>query len=106
MKENMKKISTKQAAKNRTLMKIKRMMNDRCYFCGMKGCDLMHILPRSIFGEYMCEEWNLIIGCRSCHELFDGNREFRRNQPDLFERVLEMVDKKDDGMVRKYFGMI
>ena len=64
----MKQVSKKQAKKNTELARIKKDLSKRCYFCGMSGNDLMHILPKSIFPEYYCEEWNLIIGCRFHHK--------------------------------------
>ena len=100
----MKQISQKQAKKNRILHEIKKLLPKRCHFCGMKGDDLMHTIPKSIFPEYYCEEWNLIIGCRSCHNEYDGCREYRHKQLDLFHKVMDNVKEEDKGRVMKYFG--
>lgn len=77
----MKQVSRKQSEINRKLAKIKsELMGGMCPICRTKkGTDLMHLLPRSTFPEYQTEEWNLILGCRSCHVKFDADKEFRKN---------------------------
>ena len=102
----MKQVSKKQAKKNAELARIKKDLSKRCYFCGMSGNELFHILPRSRFGAYITEEWNLGIACNSCHSKFDGDREFRRKQSDLYDQVVCMVDATDVGLVKKHFGLI
>ena len=72
----------------------------------MHGDDLMHVLPKSVFPQYYCEGWNLKIGCRTCHDEFDGCREYRKKQTKLYEGILGMIKGEDEGMVMKYFGLI
>jgi len=102
----MKQVSKKQAKRNAELARIKKDLSKRCHFCGMKGTDLMHLLNKAVFPQYYCEEWNLIIGCRSCHNDYDGDREFRKKQVYLYKRILSNVKEEDKGRVMKYFGMI
>ena len=47
----------------------------------------MHILPRSTHMEYVVEPWNLMIGCPECHQRFDNDREFRRQQTEIYEQI-------------------
>jgi len=102
----MRQVSKKQAKKNSILARMKRNLPKRCHFCGMTGNDYAHSIPKSIFPEYYCEEWNLIIACRWCHNEYDGSREFRSKQTDLYERALKNVKEEDRGRVMKYFGKI
>lgn len=101
----MKQVSTKQAAKNRELARIKKELielnGDRCMICRMNNCtDLMHLLPRSLFPEYQTSEWNLIVGCRSCHDIFDSSAAFRR-KTGLYKHVA----KYDQQGAYRYFQM-
>jgi len=87
----MRNISKKQSAKNAQIAKIKKELLEKhgymCMICRKeKGTDLMHILPKSLFPEHYTANWNLIIGCRSCHEIFDSSASFRR-KTGLYERV-------------------
>lgn len=98
------KVSKKQAKKNAELIKIKREMDRECYFCGGYGGDLAHVLPRSLFPQYYTEKWNLIIACRTHHNLFDNDIEFRKKFNYLYLQVVKKVNPEDKGMVDKYFG--
>jgi hypothetical protein len=100
----MRKVSKSQARKNAELAKIKKEMDRVCYFCGGYGNDLAHLLPRSIALQYHTERWNLAIFCRSHHNLFDNNVEFRKKCNSLYEQVIKNVRPEDVGLVRKYFG--
>lgn len=73
--------SKKQHAIERKLAKIKEgLIGSICPICRQRyGTDLMHLLPRSTFPEYITEEWNLVLGCRPCHVKFDEDKEFRRS---------------------------
>jgi len=101
----MKQVSTKQAAKNRTLAKIKSELIEAngnvCAITGNYGDDLMHILPKSIWPEYYLEPKNLVIGSRDAHNEFDNSINFRRLQKDLYEQVKEF----DELAANRYFGM-
>lgn len=100
----MKKVSKSQARKNAELAKIKKEMDKVCYFCGGYGNDLAHVLPRSLFPQYYTEKWNLIIACRTHHNLFDNDIEFRKKFNYLYLQVVKKVNPEDKGMVDKYFG--
>lgn len=102
----MKKVSDKQAKKNRILSEIKKLLPRTCYISGLHGDDLAHVIPKSLFPQYYCEEWNLVVLNRDVHNEYDSNREFRKKQTDLFERVIRNVKEEDKGLVRKYFGLI
>lgn len=97
----MKQISRKQAQINRELTKIKKTLGDRCAICGRYGADLSHILPRSLYPEYVIDHRNLQILCRECHRKFDDNREFRRMQTAIIERAREI----DECATNRYFGL-
>lgn len=102
----LKQVSKKQAKRNRILSDIKKLLPKQCYFCGMHGNDLMHLLPKSIFPEYYCEEWNLIIGCREHHDIYDGDRDYRSKKNELFLIAINNVKECDRGRVLKYFGKL
>lgn len=102
----MKKVSKKQAKKNRELAKIKNELNGRCYFCNRQGADLMHVLPKSLFPQYYTEKWNFILGCREHHLMFDDDRNFRSRQKYLYLTAIFNADIKDKGLIDKYFGKI
>jgi len=98
-------ISKKQAKKNSELAQIKkeitREFGDLCMICRRaRATDLMHILPKSIWPEHYTEKWNLIIGCRSCHDMFDSSAAFRRRTG-----LYEHVKKHDSQGAYKYFQM-
>ena len=99
-------ISRKQASDNRILAKIKAGMSPICVICGGQGCDLMHILSRARFPQYCTKEWNLVIGCREHHNLFDNNIYFRKEQKHLYDRVINNVREEDKGLVMKSFDLI
>lgn len=94
-------VSNKQRAINVELRKIKRELPDVCCICGRRceGGDLMHMLPRSLFPEHITERWNLRIGCRECHNLYDNNLAFRQQQKGIFEHLR----KHDEQAARRYF---
>lgn len=98
------KVSKSQARKNAELAKIKKKMKKVCFFCGGRGYDLCHVLPRSLMPQYYTEEWNLIIACRTHHEMFDNNIKFRKMFNSLYNQVVQKVQPEDIGRVKKYFG--
>lgn len=97
----MKKLSNKQAHINRELSKIKKALGERCEICGRYGSDLSHILPRSLYPEYVIDPRNLQILCRDCHRKFDDNREFRRSQVKIVDKAREI----DECATNRYFGL-
>ena len=101
----MNRISKKQASKNRELIKIKSDLllkyGSRCMICKREsGTDLMHILPKSIYPEYYTEKWNFILGCRTCHDMFDSSAVFRRKTG-----LYQHVKKHDENAAWRYFQM-
>lgn len=106
IKQNaLKTTSTKQAAKNRLLAKIKKEIHtengDLCMICKSEpSIDLMHILPKSLWPEHYTKKWNLILGCRSCHDLFDSSAAYRRKTK-LYDKVV----KHDSQGAYRYFQM-
>lgn len=88
----MRQISDKQAKRNRELARIKKekleMANNRCVICGRyeKELDLIHLLPRSLYPEYITESWNLECACRDCHNGYDDSA-FCRRKSGLYENI-------------------
>ena len=92
----MKKVSEKQAKRNKELIKIKNGLPEKCAipYCYKLGTDLAHILPKSRFPEYYTEPKNLVRLCREHHTLFDYDKDFRRMQKDIFKQVAELDFKE------------
>ena len=99
----MKQISTKQACKNRKIARIKKELyeenGEKCMICKINpSVDPMHILPRSLFPEHYTEKWNIVLGCRSCHNIFDSSAAFRRKTG-----LYDQVKKHDPQGAYRYF---
>jgi len=99
-----KKISKKQAKKNRDIAKIKAELN---IVCACKGCnnpsfDPAHLLPRSTFPEYYSEVWNIVGMCRRCHTKYDDDKTFRQGQKHLYEIVKANAGEQK---AYRYFGI-
>ncbi len=87
----MKKISKKQSKKNLEINKIKSTLLKKCFICGKEtNTDAAHILPKSIFPEYYINPLNIIMLCRTCHNLFDNDVEFRKKQTKLYEQAIKI----------------
>lgn len=97
----MKKVSKQQAKKNREIAKIKKSLSPYCCICGACAADPAHLLPRSMFPEYYTEPWNIVPMCRKHHNLYDGNREYRRSRTELVAIVLQ----HDMQAANLYFGL-
>ena len=96
----MKKISKKQSKKNIEINKIKSTLSKKCFICGKESnTDAAHILPKSIFPEYYTHPLNIIMLCRTCHNLFDNDVEFRKKQTKLYEQAIKI----DQLAARRYF---
>lgn len=97
------KTSTRQQRINRELRKIKLSIPNVCCICGKHtdSGDLMHLLPRSLYPEYITEEWNLAIGCRTCHEQYDNDIHFRQKQHHIIARLAS----HDQRAVNRYFKL-
>lgn len=85
----MRQVSKKQAARLREFNKVKRELSGVCCICGNLAVDAAHLLPRSLYPEYYTETWNIVPMCRSCHERFDRDRDFRNQQSELKRIVAE-----------------
>lgn len=97
----MKKVSNKQAIRNRQVAIIKANLPNFCCLCGKIPVDAAHLLPKSEYPEYYTKEWNIAPLCRSCHEKYDSDREFRREQ----KKLVEIVKKHDILAANRYFGL-
>lgn len=98
----MKKVSKKQAKKNREIAKIKQRLNLICIVCRVRpSVDPAHLLPRSTFPEYYTEEWNLVGMCRCCHNSYDNDLEFRKKQIHL----IAIVNEHDTLAANRYFKL-
>ena len=97
----MRKVSKKQAAKNREIAKLKKALSPFCFICGRPASDYAHVLPKSIFPEYYTHPLNGFPACRECHNDFDSDRRFRQQQKALFERALQI----DERGAHRYFDI-
>lgn len=95
----MKRLSNKQAAKNRRVAEIKSALPTVCSICGRYGNDAAHLLPKSIFPEHYTNPENIVILCRECHNRYDNDLEFRRMQVNLFKRICSF----DESGAIRYF---
>lgn len=102
----MKQISSKQAAKNRQIAKIKQSLIEEtggvCRICGGYGNDTAHLLPKSCYPEYYLEPRNLVILCRNCHNLYDNDLLFRKRQKSLISQACEFAFEHD---IHHYFKL-
>ena len=99
--QTMRKVSTKQAALNRAVAKIKASKSDRCVICDRRFTDAAHLLPRSMYPEYYTEDWNIVPMCREHHTRYDNNRSFRRTCTELYE----IVKAHDECAANRYFDI-
>lgn len=93
----------KQSTINRELARIKRDLPQYCCICHKYTStpQLMHLLPRSLYPEYITEEWNLRIGCPECHSRYDNDRNFRKQQ----KEIVETIRQHDELAANRYFGL-
>lgn len=99
----MNKIGKKQAAINRELAKIKKNIPPYCCICHRYTDipQLMHLLPRSLYPEYILEPWNLKIGCPECHSKYDDDLSFRKQQG----YIIEIIQRHDECAANRYFDL-
>lgn len=95
----MKKVSDKQAARNREIARIKSMKPKVCEICGRPGNELSHRLPKSLYPEYYTEPRNLQVLCHDCHYKYDNELTFRQRQTKIFRQLLSF----DENAARRYF---
>lgn len=99
----MRQTSNKQSAINRELERIKKGLPQYCCICHRYTCtpQLMHLLPRSLYPEYITKEWNLRIGCPRCHGMYDNDRGFRKQQ----KEIIETIRQHDELAANRYFDL-
>lgn len=97
----MKRISTKQAKRNREVARIKSGKPDRCMICGRPFVDAAHLLPKSVWPEYYTAEWNIVPLCREHHVRFDNSKSFRKSCTELYE----IVKAHDECAANRHFGI-
>lgn len=85
----MRKYSKSRQKQENELNKIKKNLNEFCVICGCRASDAAHLLPRSLFPEYISKEWNVVPMCRAHHDLYDSDVEFRQRQKKLFNQIAE-----------------
>jgi len=93
--------SKTQARKERELTKIKKELSPFCIICHRMACDAAHLVPRSTFPEHYTNPVNIAPMCRRCHNLYDNNIEFRKQQLELYERVKSF----DELAANRYFDL-
>jgi hypothetical protein len=101
----MRKVSTKQAARNREVARIKATKPDTCIFCKgyCKHGDGVHLMNKNIFQQYYTEPANIWKGHRECHTKFDdGTKEYRATFAHIVEIVRSFATKEE---VYQYFGI-
>ena len=101
----MKKVSKPQARINTVLSKIKMELQDeqegKCFICGCPACDPAHLLPRSLYPEYITLKANVVLLCRDCHNSYDNDINFRKRQTRIFNKIYAF----DEMAASKYFKL-
>lgn len=97
----MKRVSKEQAKKNREIARIKKTLSPYCIICGYPAVDPGHLLPRSTYPEYYTLPDNIVPFCRRCHDLYDGNLEFRKKQT----KLIRQVQSFDECGASRYFDL-
>ena len=97
----MRQVSTKQAARNRQVARIKSELPARCEICGRPAQDAAHLLPKSMYPEYYTLPQNIVGLCRECHDLYDNDLDFRQGQTQL----IEIVKTIDELAANRYFRL-
>ena len=98
---SIRRVSKKQAKKNRLLREHKKTLKPICCICGGRGNQLMHLLPRSLFPEHYTNPLNLMIGCNVCHSLYDDDLSFRQKQRHLYGQICKFDER---GAIRYFQG--
>ena len=96
--KSVKKVSDKQKRVNSTKAKIKaRLMalnKSRCFFCGGRAVDLVHIIRQGDTASLRDEEANCVIACRRCHDIFDNKNYTTLKNIDWALGIMEALDEK------------
>ena len=103
----MKKISDKQRAQNIFFAKVKKSLisetGNGCRICDNYANDLAHLLPKGgLYCQYKLEPRNLVLLCRSCHNLYDNDVMFRSQQKTLISQCREFALESD---INNYFKL-
>lgn len=99
----MKRVSKSQAEKNRRIAEVKKSLPKVCIICGQPCAgDAAHLLPKSIFPQYYTEPKNIVRMCRSCHNLYDNNKDFRAGMLNIIIKVKEFAKSEE---IFRYFGV-
>ena len=104
-KKAIKKVSDKQKKVNQGKSAIKAKLmkesNGRCFFCGGKAVDLVHILRQGTEALLRDKIENCLVGCRDCHDTFDdGDFMTLKN----IEKVLERMKKLDEMYYNRFIN--
>lgn len=106
-KTKLNKVSSSQAIRNRNVSKYKKTLirrcGERCFICGKNAqIDLVHIIRRSYSSVLYDNEKNMILGCRTCHELFDDGdaRQLLNYKP--FSAILKRMKTLDEFYYNRY----
>lgn len=89
----MKNKSTKQCQIQRRIKEIAKLLPEYCAICGARANDPAHLLPRSLWPEYVDNPDNIVALCRSCHQQHDDNVEFRTKQDKLFIQACKVDEQ-------------
>lgn len=99
-KRKFRKVSTKQAARNREVARIKSKLPLFCAICGKHTTgDAAHLLPKSLYPEYYTHPLCIVRMCRTCHQSYDNDLLFRQQQTKLFNQICRF----DERAARKHF---
>lgn len=103
----MKQISDKQRKKNQIIAKIKAELIEEtgnvCRICGNYGNDAAHLLPKGgLYCQHEIETRNIVILCRCCHNLYDNDTLFRKEQTSLISQCREFAFEHE---VNNYFKL-
>ncbi len=99
----MRKVSEKQAIKNRVVASIKSELlniDESCRICRrQKPLQAARILCKGAYPQFYLCDWNITLFCHDCHQQFDDKIEFRQLQIHLFSQVFEHAPME----AKKYF---
>jgi len=101
------KVSSSQVIKTRNVSKYKkaliRRVGERCFICGKNThVDLVHIIRRSYSSVLYDSERNMILGCRTCHELFDDGDASQLLKYKSFTAILKRMKTLDEFYYNRY----
>lgn len=94
--------SSKQKSAEAIIQKEKRRkiskMGNRCIFCRkhVAHVDLVHIIRRSYSEALKINKRNMVLGCRTCHDMFDNGDALRLSKYTTFEPLLNRMKSLDE----------